>query len=577
VGERVVRVIPDVAAIDKTFDYVVPERFAADVDVGSMVRIDLHGRRVGGWVEAVDAEPIEGVALRPLSKVSGIGPTAAMLDLARWAAWRWAGAVPSILRTASPARLVRALPTSIAHRRPHVPDSEAADLASEVLTAGGGVVQLPPGADRSGVLLATAALGPVLVVAPTFAQARGAAVRLRRAGVEVAMHPEAWARGAAGASVVGARAAVWAPVGGLAAIVVLDEHDESHKQEQSPAWNARDVAIERARRAGIPCLLVSPCPSLEALEIAHPATLSRTAERAGWPRVDVIDRRDSDPREGLWSPQLVKAVRDVDHRVVCVLNRTGRAKLVACATCGEVAGCERCGAAVAQPESGVLRCGRCGMERPVVCLACGGLRFRALRVGVTRAREELEALLGEPVGEVTATAPASDATTTRVTIGTEAVLHQTGGADVVAFVDFDQELLAPRYRAAEQALALLAHAGRVVGARDRGGRVIVQTRIPRHEALVAALHGDPQVLSTVESARRAELEFPPAVAMAEVSGASAPAFIDALGQPLGIEVLGPTEGRWLLRAPEHRSLCDALAATPRPGGRLRVEVDPLRI
>jgi hypothetical protein len=65
--------------------------------------------------------------------------------------------------------------------------------------------------------------------------------------------------------------------------------------------------------------------------------------------------------------------------------------------------------------------------------------------------------------------------------------------------------------------------------------------------------------------------------MAAVSGAAAAAYVDALGSPLGVEVLGPSDGTWLLRAPDHPTLCDALAATPRPTGRLRLEVDPLRL
>jgi hypothetical protein len=73
------------------------------------------------------------------------------------------------------------------------------------------------------------------------------------------------------------------------------------------------------------------------------------------------------------------------------------------------------------------------------------------------------------------------------------------------------------------------------------------------------------------------LRFPPAAVLAQVSGPSAAAFVAALGRPPGVEVLGPGDGRWLLRAPDHTTLCAALAVTPRPAGRLRVEVDPLRV
>lgn len=203
--------------------------------------------------------------------------------------------------------------------------------------------------------------------------------------------------------------------------------------------------------------------------------------------------------------------------------------------------------------------------------------MKALRQGVTRVRDEIQALVGEPVNEVTGARPVGEGPGSRVVVGTEATLHQIGRADVVAFLDADQELLAPRYRAAEQALGLLARAARVVGDKAGGGRVVVQTFVPRHEAVQAALHADPDRAARAERDRRELLRFPPVTAMAEVSGAAAADFVDAFGAPLGVEVLGPSDGRWLLRAPDHRTLCDALAVTERPSGRVRVAVDPTRV
>jgi primosomal protein N' (replication factor Y) len=359
------------------------------------------------------------------------------------------------------------------------------------------------------------------------------------------------------------RSSAWASVPRFEAIVVLDEHDEGLKEERVPTWHARDVAIERARRANVPCVLISPCPSLEALAAADRVIEpSRSEERAGWPILDVVDRRQDDPRSGLYSPRLVDTIhRHEGQAALCILNRKGRSRLLACQACGEVARCERCDAAVVQPAD-VLVCERCGTERPVLCIACGSTTLRNLRVGVGRVQEEMDAILGEG----------------KVIVGTEALLHQPPhNVGVIAFVDFDQELLAPRYRASEQALALLARAARILGPRDNGGRLVVQTRNPHHPVLDAVLHADPGRMMPAELERRRELGFPPATALAAVSGAAAAAFIAAFGSPLDVEVLGPADERWLLRAHEHRTLCDALAATPRPPGRVRVEVDPLRI
>jgi primosomal protein N' (replication factor Y) (superfamily II helicase) len=546
------------------------------VRVGDRVRVVLHGRRVGGWVVAVGVEAPPGVVLRPLAKWSGRGPTPELIELADWAAWRWAGRPASLLRTASPERAVTGLPA--APRRSPASELGADGAVYEALSADGAavlLVRLPPAAPVDPVVFAAVARGNTLVLCPTAASARSVGAVIRRAGVPAARHPRDWALGAGGATVVGTRAAAWAPVGDLAAVVVIDEHDEAHRQEQAPTWHARDVALERARRARVPCLLTSPCPSLEALDAAGLLAPSRADERAGWPVVDVVDMRRQDPRTGLLPPALVRLLRS-DRRVLCVLNRTGRARLLACKACGELARCERCDAAVAQPGD-QLMCARCGTVRPAVCASCGASRLRALRQGVTRVRDEIAALIGEPVDEVTAAAGIPDVPRSRVVVGTEATLHQADRADAVAFLDFDQELLAPRYRAAEQALGLLARAARVVGGKAGGGRIVVQTHVPRHEVVQAALNADPTRVASAERDRRTQLRFPPATALAEVSGAAAEVFVGAVGACLGVEVLGPSDGRWLVRAPDHRTLCDALAATPRPPGRLRVAVDPPRV
>lgn len=543
--------------------------------VGTVVRVQLHGRRVGGWVVADVVNPSPDRALKPIAKVTGWGPARDVLDLAEWAAWRWAGRRASFLRTATAARAVPALPP-VGPRAgtwpPPIP------LVEQALARRRSVVRLPPAADVLPLVLAATARGNVLVVTAAVATADRLARELRRAGVPVARAPEEWARARAGGTVVGPRAAAWAPVVEPVAVIVVDEHDEALQQEQAPTWHARDVAAERARRAGVPCVLTSPVPSLEALTWGELSTPSRAEERRGWPLVEVVDRRDEDPRRGgPFSERLTRSL-PTTGRVVCVLNRRGRSRLLACGSCGDLARCARCGASVAEPEAGTLVCRRCGTKRPVVCLVCGSSAFKNLRIGVGRAREELEALLREPVAEVSTDAPLPDDRPARVLVGTEAALHRVTTAAVVAFLDFDQELLAPRYRAAEEALALLALAARLVGGRTDGrGRVVVQTRLPDHEVIQAALHADPARVAVAEAARRRELRFPPVTAMAAVSGPAAPELIAALGRPLGVEVMGPTEGRWLLRADAHATLLDALAATPRPSGRVRVEVDPLRV
>ena len=565
----VVRVLPDVRGIDKTFDYLVPDKLRDQVRVGDQVRIDLHGRRVGAWIVAVDVEPPAGVGLKPLARWSSAGPPPDVVDAARWAAWRWAGTPQHLLATASPSTSVPPLPAASG-----VPAS-----ARPVGDDGVVVARIAPAGPLLDEVVAWHRGGQTLVVAPSIALARRLAVAHERAGLRVARYPRQWAIAAAGRCdvVVGARVAAWAPVPHLAAVVVVDEHDEAHREERTPTWHARDVAVERARRAGVPCLLTSPCPSLEALGLGPERSPSRQDERAGWPIVDVVDRGEEDPRtrRSLVSDALARVLRS-DRRIVCVLNTKGVARLLSCATCRTIARCERCEAAVAQGDDG-LECARCGQRRPVVCTSCGASRMKALRPGVSRLRTELEAATGHAVAELTAATAHQGPTDARVVIGTEAALHQVREADLVAFLDLDAELLAPRYRAHEQAMGLLVRAARLVGDRTGGGRLLLQTELPQHPVVQAALLADPARLVHDERVRRAELGFPPAVAMAAVSGAGAEAFVATLPRPAGLEVLGPADGRWLVRAPDHGVLCDALDAAVRPSARVRVEVDPLRI
>jgi primosomal protein N' (replication factor Y) len=638
---RVVRVVPDVPAIHRRFDYLVPEAMSGEIRVGSRVRVSLQGRRVAAWVVEVDVVPPEGVVLQPIAASSGFGPPASVVSLAEWAAWRWAGPVSSFLGTASPDRNVRSLPIL----RARLPVSgagsgagtgggarassgtgtgsgEADTIIDQALGAGNAVVRLAPALDA--VLLVEAIirrLDRVLILAPSHQRVDQIAARLRRSGVLVAVLPDGWADAAAGAPVVvGTRIAAWAPVDTLGGVLVIDAHDEAYREERTPTWSAVDVLIERARRDMAPCVLVTPCPTVSLLEGTALVKTSRGAERRGWPPVEVVDRRGDDPRTGLFSERLSHLLHSVlpGGRAICILNRTGRARLLACASCGSLASCTRCGGALEQQDAGgVLRCRRCGLERPVVCAVCDSTRMKLLRMGVGRAREELSALMGMEAVEISAASPpgvGSPDSGDQLVVGTEAALHRVGRADVVAFLDFDQHLVASRFAAGEEALALLARAARVVGGRVRpvgaraagaraagdgaagdgaagdgaagdgavgaravgggGGRILVQTRLPGHAALAAAVHADPSRLTDDERELRLALGLPPFSALATVGGQAAEEMVTGLRSVDGLSVSSLAEEKWLVKASDHPTLCDGLASAPRPAGRVRVEVDP---
>lgn len=633
---RVCRVAVDVLAVERLFDYSVPEPLAGVVGVGTIVRVNLGGRRVRAWVvddDVVSEAPPE--KLRPLLAAVSAGPSPEVVSVTEWAARRFAGPRLPLLRAASPAAVV---PPGPLPESPHVVTPEMAPERSQMAEPAAGLaadaagrpvstVRWPPAAN-AGVLVAglLAQSGSTIVVVPDGRLGRlAAALRTTNAAVVPWLtegrprdRARAWDRTRRGGCVVlGGRSAVLAPVPDLGAIVVVDDGSEALKEERSPTWHARDLAAERARRCGARLTLVSPAPPLE---VPGPILVpSRSDERAGWPIIEVIDRRTEPPGLGLFSPRAVAALRaaaasDGDPerktrrngmqtdqalpafgvRAVCVLNRKGRARLLACAACGDIARCERCEAAVAEADPGVevipfLACARCGATRPRVCIRCGSTKLKVLRSGVTRVREDLAALL-PGIGVAMVDAATGDLPAEPVLIGTEAVLHRVephpgGSTATVVFLDFDAELLAPRFRAGEQALWLLVRAARLIGPRAAGGRLLVQTRLPRHEVVEAAVRADPGLLTETERPRRKLLDLPPYAALARLTGdahalSAAAAAMRASGRDAGVGVSGGPDTAVLVRAPSPERLADALAvglAAGRPAGRIRAEVDPLRV
>jgi primosomal protein N' (replication factor Y) len=572
---RRVRVVPDVTGLDKQFDYDLPDELSDVVQIGSIVRVELHGRRVTGWVVSDDPpDDHHGRPLLPVLSFVGHGPSAEVVALGRWASWRWAASrLRPFLVAGSPRRRVRTIGRPTRHDWGTAAPHPSSPATTTLLAAGGGVLRLPPRVDVVPSVLSAIALGPALVVAPSHRDVALLATRLRRAGATVAVVPDDWHVAAAGVDVVlGTRLAAWAPCPDLAVGVVVDEHDETLQEERTPTWHARDVLAERCRRAGVPIVAISPVPTLDAVErlapsgVVHPP---HDRERRGWPTVHVVDRRDTDPwvRSLVTSP-LIEVLRDRSSTVVCVSNTTGRARLLACRTCRSMIRCERCDAAVRAVDDGSLHCARCQTDRPAVCQVCGAGRFANLRPGVTRLREELAGAAARPVVAVTGRdvdVPASD-----VYVGTEAVLHRVHRADVVAFLEFDAEMLAPRFRAAEAALALVVRAGRIAPT------VMLQTFLAEHDVVRAAVAGDPDVVLRGERSRRRSLELPPFSALARCTGSGAAEFAGALRSVEGVSAVAVLGGdRALVKATDHAALSDALGGTERPPG-VRVAVDPPR-
>ena len=586
---RSVAVLTEVAALDRPLDYLVPEGFPGPLEPGSRVRVDLHGRSVRGWILGDGGGEVRD--LKPLKSSLGIGPPSSVVALAHWAAWRWYSTAPRFLGPASPERIVRSLP-----KRPNFPGVETPPTSLGALGnararhSDPGLLRLGPCSDPFDLLLgflsglgARLETGSALVLVPSIGYAHRLARRLARRGIPAVEASESWEAARSGWPVViGTRAGAFAPLPEIAGVLVFDAEDERFSSEGAPTSSAVVIAAERARASNAPCLLVSAVPTAEISAMAPSVFLGAGIERSGWPQVGIVNRSDDDPRHGLLSSHLVEELRAALRAypsgvaAACLVNRTGRARLLACSRCDQIARCTACEAAMVLNED--LSCPRCGEHRPVLCTGCGATKLKLLRLGTAQIATELEALLGVPVAEVTAAVKEQWPDNVRVVVGTEAVLSRLRRTGLVAFLDLDHHLLAPRVGAEQRTLALLGRAGRLVGARSEegAGTLLLQTRHPEHPVVVAAQTGIPVPVLEADAALRSQLGLAPARAYALVKGDGAAEFVAGL-TGFGIEVAPLGDNRQAVSAPDHQLLADALAGATRPKGRVVVSVDPAEL
>ncbi len=306
---RTVRVRTEVAALAKTFDYAVPPQWASDVRVGTRVRVPLHGRSVRGWVvgtqtrgdEAADGAAVAppDVDLLPLKAWLGWGPPEDLVDLAEWAAWRWAGPSTFFLRVASPEAIVRALPEL--PRRPDEPPAVTSSagpppalLAALAEGAVETMVRLPPATDQIDLVLSVvgdervrARTGSVVVLVPSTGLGReasgGAVAAARRCGDQVL--------GAGSGRMAGRRRHAHGGVGTGPAVGRCHRARRTARptaRESPPTYSAVEVAVREAVPAGreASCLLVSPIPPVELDGAPHggdPGRPVAARRAAGWP------------------------------------------------------------------------------------------------------------------------------------------------------------------------------------------------------------------------------------------------------------------------------------------------------
>jgi primosomal protein N' (replication factor Y) len=337
--------------------------------------------------------------------------------------------------------------------------------------------------------------------------------------------------------VVGARSAVFAPARNLGLIVVDEEHEGSFKQEATPRYHGRDVAVMRARLENIPILLGSATPSLESWHNAqrgHYTLLtlpSRVLDRP-LPRVALIDLRHDMGRGGRFhalTPGLENAVRaalSAGGQVMLLLNRRGFSTHLHCPTCGHVETCRFCDLALTfHRQRDVTLCHYCGYEQvpPKLCPQCSQAQVRYQGLGTEKLQAEIEEKFAgyvvQRMDSDTMKRPGSHAKVLsafrkgeiHILLGTQMIAKGLDFPNVslVGVVNADVALHLPDFRAAERTFQLLAQVAGRAGRGPRGGQVVVQTFSPEHPCIRLAAAHDYEAFASAELVHRREHNYPP--------------------------------------------------------------------
>lgn len=438
-------------------------------------------------------------------------------------------------------------------------------LIQELVREGGGALVLVP----------EIALTPQLI--GRFVRRLGDAVAVLHSGLTDAERRDQWKRLRSGEArvAVGVRSAVFAPVESLRLIVVDEEHDPSYRQDEGVRYHARDVAVMRAKRAGIPAILGTATPSLETFHNAREGRY-RTLdlpERAGgavFPTVRIVDLRSAKSGNRFLSPDLLSAVEERlarSEQSLLFLNRRGWASFLLCRECGATLSCDHCSVTLTVHKGDrSARCHYCGHTRPLpeICPSCGGTRMAPLGVGTEQIEEELKArfpsarvarmdrdTMGER-GAYSDLVRSLNEGDVDILVGTQMVTkgHHFPRVSLVGVVLAEASLMVPDFRATERTFHLLMQVAGRAGRGEVPGEVIVQTFVPEHPVLAFVREHDYAGFAEAELSARREVRYPPFVRLVRVliTGADelrvsaaaargAAAMRDASGKD--IDVLGP--------------------------------------
>ncbi|PYX97590.1 MAG: primosomal protein N' [Acidobacteria bacterium] len=357
--------------------------------------------------------------------------------------------------------------------------------------------------------------------------------------------------------VFGTRSAVFAPVRDLALVVVDEEHDSSYKQEETPRYNARDVAIMRGKLSGAAVVLASATPALETYHNARQGRyklieLRERVQQRPLPEVEIIDMRQEFQETGeekFFSRKLVEEVRgrlEAREQAMILLNRRGYSAVVLCRSCGETLQCINCAVSLTHHKGAIshallphrvpagqrLECHYCGYRTavPKICPKCSSEHVYFLGAGSEKIEEALqEAFPSARIGRLD-----RDTVRTRhdfervlnqlhaseldLLVGTQMIAkgHDIHGVTLVGVVGADFALGLPDFRAAERTFQLLTQVAGRAGRGESPGKVVLQTYFPEHYAIRYSAQHDYLGFYEQELRYRKWMHYPPFTSVANV-------------------------------------------------------------
>jgi len=434
---------------------------------------------------------------------------------------------------------------------------------------------------------------------------------------------------------IGPRSALFTPFPSLGIIVVDEEGDSAYKQEETPRYNARDLAVVRAQHRNIPVVLGSATPSLESRENAARGryTLLRMKKRVEarpLPEVEVLDlRREHAEKEDkgfvIFSTPLRDELRKTfaaSEQAIILINRRGYAPYLLCRECGHEFRCRDCSVTLTvHRRSGLLICHYCGLRKPIPskCPLCGGEVLQPIGFGTEKVEERFHRDFPGIVADVLD----RDSTRkkgslvkildrfrrgeTQALIGTQMLSkgHHFPNVTLTAVLNADSILGYPDFRSAEKTFYLLTQVAGRAGRGELRGRVLIQSAFPTHYAIQHAMQHDYEAFYEAEIQFRRTFHYPPITSMIAIlfRGANLPdveraaiacgKMLEEALQPLaGSRIQGPApaplariKGVWryqiLLRSPQRVALRRAVESVMLPrrwkGVDVAIDVDPINI